>query len=182
MDAPRPYVLVAHSYGGFVAELYARTHPAQVGGLVMVDAASSDIEHAVSPAKLRVWDQIHRTTSPGLPEGVEVLDAMARLDAAPPPTQIPTVVLSADKPYPVLPPGSGDPEASVTFADWIAAQDLLAARLGAEHVTATNSGHHVYLYSPRLVIKAIREVVADVRHPATRRTCRARPWPSRGST
>jgi pimeloyl-ACP methyl ester carboxylesterase len=163
IDAPKPYVLVAHSYGGFVAELYARTHPADVGGLVMVDAASSYLEHAVTPAKLQVWDGIHRTTSPGLPEGVEVLDALARLDAAAPLTQIPTVVLSADKPYPELPPGSGDPEASVTFADWIAAQNLLADGLGAEHVSATNSGHHVYLYSPQLVITAIRQVVSEVR-------------------
>jgi pimeloyl-ACP methyl ester carboxylesterase len=43
LSAPKPYVLVAHSYGGFVAELYARTHPAGLGGLVMVDAVSSDI-------------------------------------------------------------------------------------------------------------------------------------------
>ncbi len=43
VDAPKPYVLVAHSYGGFIAELYARTHPADVGGLVMVDAVSSTI-------------------------------------------------------------------------------------------------------------------------------------------
>lgn len=44
-------------------------------------------------------------------------------------------------------------------------QWLLAARLGAEHITATNSGHNIYLYSPQLVIDAIRNVVAQVREP-----------------
>ncbi len=167
VDAPKPYVLVAHSYGGFIAELYARTHPADVGGLVMVDAVSSSIEHATTASRLQAWNQLHRTTSPGLPEGIEVLDAIAQLRASPPPVQIPTVVLSADKPYPLPPPGPGDPDASVTFADWSAGQDLLATGVGAEHITKTNSGHHVYLYSPKLVVGAIRKVVGEVRTPPT---------------
>ena len=167
VDAPKPYVLVAHSYGGFIAELYARTHPADVGGLVMVDAVSSTIEQATTASRLQAWDQLHRTTSPGLPEGIEVLDAIAQLRAAPPPVQIPTVVLSADKPYPLPPPGSGDPDASVTFADWSAGQDLFATGVGAEHITQTNSGHHVYLYSPKLVVDAIRKVIGEVRTPPT---------------
>jgi pimeloyl-ACP methyl ester carboxylesterase len=31
MREPEPYVLVAHSYGGLIAILYARTHPEAVG-------------------------------------------------------------------------------------------------------------------------------------------------------
>jgi hypothetical protein len=51
----------------------------------------------------------------------------------------------------------------VTFDDWLAAQDRLATELHARHVTRTNSGHNIYLYSPALVVDAIREVVDDVR-------------------
>jgi pimeloyl-ACP methyl ester carboxylesterase len=163
IGAPGPYVLVAHSYGGFIAELYARTYPTDAAGLVMVDAASSYIEQAATSAKLGVWDHNNRATSPAQPEGVEVLDAIARLNAAPPLRHLPAVVLSADKPYrtDLLPPGSAD--TSVTFDDWRAAQGLLATGLGARHVTATNSGHHVYLYSPQLVVDAIDEVISTVR-------------------
>jgi pimeloyl-ACP methyl ester carboxylesterase len=159
--APKPYVLVAHSYGGFIAELYARTYPDDVGGLVMVDAASSYLRPAVTPEKLTVWDRTNRMAAPGQ-EGVEVADAIAQLDAAPPLPPIPTVVLSADKPLrsDLQPP---DADSSVTFDDWVRGQDLLAAGVGAAHVAATDSGHHVYLYSPQLVNAAIREVVADVR-------------------
>ena len=53
--------------------------------------------------------------------------------------------------------------ASVTFDDWLVGQDLLSAGLDAKHVTETNIGHNIYLYSPQLVNTAIREVVADVR-------------------
>jgi pimeloyl-ACP methyl ester carboxylesterase len=157
-------VLIAHSYGGFICELYARTHPGNVGGLVMVDAGSSYIEEAVTASKLAVWDQTNRLTSPAQPEGVELLDTFAKLDAAPPLRKIPVVVLSADKPVraDLLPA----PDASVTFADWTNAQNLLASALNAEHVTATNSDHNIYLYSPQLVITAIRNVVGIVRRTA----------------
>jgi pimeloyl-ACP methyl ester carboxylesterase len=34
---PAPYVLVGHSYGGFLVRLFAREYPSQVAGLVLVD-------------------------------------------------------------------------------------------------------------------------------------------------
>jgi hypothetical protein len=91
-------------------------------------------------------------------------DAFAKINAAGPMPRVPAVVLSADKPWRVdlVPPEALQGE-QVTFADWSAAQDELAAALGAEHVTATNSGHGVYLYSPAVVVDAIRAVVDDAR-------------------
>jgi pimeloyl-ACP methyl ester carboxylesterase len=161
IDAPKPYVLVAHSYGGFIAELFARRFPEEVRGLVMVDAGSSYIARAVSAEKLGVWDQTNRIAAPGQ-ESVEIADAITKLDAAPALQRMPAIVLSADKPLsPDLQPPDAD--ASVTFDDWLVGQRLLAAGLAADHVTRTNSGHNIYLYSPRLVNKAIRQVVADVR-------------------
>jgi pimeloyl-ACP methyl ester carboxylesterase len=156
-------VLVPHSYGGFVAELYARTYPAQVAGLVMVDAASSRLRHTLSPEKLAVWDQTNRQTSAQVREGVQVLDALDRLDAAPPMPELSAVVLAADKPYrtDLIPPELVDK--SLGFADWKAAQDLLAPYLRARYIADTNSGHHVYLYSPQQVVDAVRDVVDTVR-------------------
>ena len=37
-----PYVLVGHSYGGLLARLFARAHPDQTGGVVLVDSAGRD--------------------------------------------------------------------------------------------------------------------------------------------
>jgi len=34
---PGPYILVAHSYGGFIVRCFARNHPNQAAGLVLVD-------------------------------------------------------------------------------------------------------------------------------------------------
>ena len=47
-----PVVLAAHSYSGLVATLYARTHPDDVAGLVMVDTVSEVLEQLVTPGAL----------------------------------------------------------------------------------------------------------------------------------
>jgi pimeloyl-ACP methyl ester carboxylesterase len=39
---PGPYVLVGHSFGGLVVQLYARAYPDEVVGLVLVDAAHEE--------------------------------------------------------------------------------------------------------------------------------------------
>ncbi len=38
-----PYILVAHSYGGLVARLYAHTYPNEVVGMVLVDTPADDL-------------------------------------------------------------------------------------------------------------------------------------------
>ena len=43
-----PYVLVGHSFGGLVVQLYASTYPADVEGMVLVDSSHSDRIHRVS--------------------------------------------------------------------------------------------------------------------------------------
>jgi pimeloyl-ACP methyl ester carboxylesterase len=41
-EAPAPYVLVGHSYGGLIVRAYAYTYPEDVAALVLVDAAHED--------------------------------------------------------------------------------------------------------------------------------------------
>jgi pimeloyl-ACP methyl ester carboxylesterase len=58
-----PYVLVGHSYGGFLARLFARAHPEQVAGVEFVDASGYDATRrqlaiwprSQAPARRRDW-------------------------------------------------------------------------------------------------------------------------------
>jgi pimeloyl-ACP methyl ester carboxylesterase len=164
LGEPAPYVLVAHSYSGVVATLYARSYPESVAGLVMVDAVSHLIEDVIGPARLANWDTSNAATSPQVQEGVRLVDAFAQINAAPPLPTMPAAVLSADKPWRTdLLPAEATQGERVTFADWLAGQQRLAAALDVEPVTATDSGHDVYLYRPALVVDAIRDIVDDVR-------------------
>lgn len=159
-----PVVLVAHSYAGVIATLEARTHPEAVAGLVLVDAVSDHIEDVLGPAKLANWDASNAATSPQVREGVRLIDAFDRITAAPPMPSVPAAVLSADKPWRTdLLPEEATRGEQVTFADWLAGQRRLAAALGVEAVTTTDSGHDIYLYSPALVVDAISEVVDELR-------------------
>jgi pimeloyl-ACP methyl ester carboxylesterase len=164
LGEPPPYVLVAHSYGGLIASLFAQTDPQTVGGLVMVDAGSALIADVTSGRRLVNWDASNAMTSPVQREGVKLVDAFEKIDAAPPLPPLPAVVLSADKPFRTdLLPAEVAAIETVTFPQWLAAQDLLAEQLGAQHITATGSGHAIYLYNPVLVTDQIRRIVDDVR-------------------
>ncbi|MEG3193854.1 alpha/beta fold hydrolase, partial [Lysobacter sp. D1-1-M9] len=41
-DLPPPYVLVGHSLGGLIVNLFARSYPAEVAGVVLLEATSPD--------------------------------------------------------------------------------------------------------------------------------------------
>jgi pimeloyl-ACP methyl ester carboxylesterase len=164
-----PYVLAPHSYGGLIATLFVRTWPDDVAGLVMVDAATPLMREVASPEALKTWDEFNRRSVPEAPEAIMLLDAFAKVDAAAPLRELPAVVLSSDKPW--MPPSDEPPDdaaGGVTFADWLASEQLLASSLGAKLIAETNSGHSIYAYEPELVIDAIREVVDAVRNGETK--------------
>jgi pimeloyl-ACP methyl ester carboxylesterase len=168
---PGPYVLVAHSYGGVIATLFARTWPADVAGLVMVDTVTELMRQIASPEAVAKWDEFNRRSVPQAPEAVMLTDAFAKIGATSQLRELPAVVLSADKPW--RPPSAAkesESAAGVTFADWEASGNLLATALNAKHVTKTRSGHNIHAYSPQLVIDAVREVVDAVRAGKTRTT------------
>lgn len=158
------YVLVAHSYSGTIATLYARSHPDDIGGFVLVDAVTEQIVSVIGPAKLANWNATNAMTTPQVREGVQLIDAFNRINAAPPMPSVPTIVMSADKPWRTdLLPVEATHGEQVVFADWLAVQRLSATALDAKDITATHSGHDIYLYQPALVVDAINEVVDEVR-------------------
>jgi pimeloyl-ACP methyl ester carboxylesterase len=52
---PSPYILVGHSFGGLLMRLFAHRYPAEVGGLLLVDAMNEDqfdvISSVLPPAR-----------------------------------------------------------------------------------------------------------------------------------
>jgi len=174
-EEPGPYVLVGHSYGGPIIRLYASAHPADVAGLVLVDALSEDLPNGLTPTQQALFEEIN---TPPPDTDAEVLDLQGtfqQLGESPPVPQVPTIVLTADQPQLTaellasgeLPAGVDQEFADALWAAQLAAQDELAKMFpGAEHITNTNSTHYIHTEQPQLVIDSIRQVVDGARDGA----------------
>jgi pimeloyl-ACP methyl ester carboxylesterase len=164
-------VLAGHSYGGDIIRLYASAHPAEVGGLVLVDALSEDLPDGLTPKQEAVHEEMLNAAPPGSHrEDLDTSATFKQLRESPPAPQVPTVVLTADRPpFPLtkealakeqLPAGVDQQFIKALWASQLAAQEKLAKKFpGAEHITETNSSHYIQVYNPRLVSDSIRRVV-----------------------
>jgi pimeloyl-ACP methyl ester carboxylesterase len=174
---PGPYVLVGHSFGGDIVRLYASAHPAEVGGLVLVDALSEDLPNGLSPKQEALFEEINAAPPGSRREELDLPATFRQLRGSPPAPTVPTVVLTADRSQlPLtkeelakeqLPAGVDEEFANDLWASQLAAQDKLAEKFpGAEHITNTNSTHYIQSYNPQLVSDSIRQVVDATRDDA----------------
>lgn len=142
-----PYVLVGHSLGGLYVQAFARAHPAEVAGVVLVDAASPE-----APPQLTT----RATLEPGTAEYLEeagAADSARQTLAAGPFPDVPLAVLAATDHGPY-------------FAAWEPTlmrlqQDLAALSPRGTLTVVWGSGHDVQLDRPQAVIEAIRAVAAE---------------------
>ena len=159
-----PYVLVGHSLGGLHAQLFARRHPQEVAGLVLVESLHADDREQVKGHAKRLSGVLARQlhVSPeelrsNIEEETAQVDASAaELDTAGPFPAAPLAAITGGKPPPA----------------WLVPQPVLRrkrahqkalARLSPRgvHVVADRSGHFPQLTQPRLVLDAIASVVAQ---------------------
>jgi pimeloyl-ACP methyl ester carboxylesterase len=148
-NVPGPYVMAGESWGGGFARLYAYTYPAEVAGLVLIDAVNEnelDNNELVSatPAFAAARTQLHMYTPKGIQGTLGTL---------------PVAVLSENTRLPAC----GD----CMEPAWSGYQAQLAsASSNTVHVVGLRSGHVMSFDQPALVVEAVREVVAAVRTPS----------------
>jgi pimeloyl-ACP methyl ester carboxylesterase len=155
-----PIVVVGASWGGMIAQLYAREHPHDVRGIVLVDSASVFLTQTFTPTQWTNWINViadAHTKSPDA-ESPNYDASVAEFTASAAMPDIPATVLSSDHPWDLaVTPGQS------TWPAWLAAQASLAQSLHATHVSKTDSGHGIAVEQPALVASAIREVVTRSR-------------------
>jgi pimeloyl-ACP methyl ester carboxylesterase len=139
-----PIVLVGHSLGGAVEQLFADRHPDRVTGLVFVDPVIAGTATAFG----RMWED--GTSTLDMRRSKEELEAIGSFGS------VPTIVLTqAFK-------GPGDSVAPPDFRRlWTREHERLSARSSdGIHLIAFDSGHMIQDDAPELVLAAIEEVLA----------------------
>jgi pimeloyl-ACP methyl ester carboxylesterase len=156
-----PYILVGHSLGGMYMELYSRTYPQEIAGLVLVDPRRADFTAKCKAAQkadncdLPAW-LLHLLPEATVAEyrGAEATAAlMANAGSLP---EVPTVVLTA---YNGTTSFSTEQKAL-----WLASHDELTHEAPhIEHIVLKESGHFIQHDHPQIVIDAIRSVIRQSR-------------------
>jgi pimeloyl-ACP methyl ester carboxylesterase len=179
-DVPGPYVLVAHSLGGTIAQVFAGEHPDEIKGIVFVDAVSPEFRAQMTPAEWEAWKRASVRLAEALAAAYpdlerqnfdETHDQTAAAAALRP---MPVVVLtSGEKWVDVvlkliqagdLPPDTLPNLGAVMDRASAAAQNELAALVpGTVHITDAHSGHNIMIDNAPIVIQVIRMVVDAVR-------------------
>lgn len=160
-----PFILVGHSYGGFLIRSYAARHPGQVAGMVFVDPSDEHQNQELRKLDPAGVDSDTRLLAQFMPPKLQpelgqvqaILDS-GKLDLVGPLPDVPVAVLTSvqrrAKPELFL----ETPAAVEVWRD-LHARFFRTFTSGA-HVVAPHSGHNIHQEEPQLVIDAVEQVIA----------------------
>ena len=183
LDAPPPYVLVGHSWGGPIIHTFAGMFPREVVGLVYIDPTDfmqteADMQAVFSAAGVKngheAMDNLTRQLLTGVPPGLVAenqeiqrasREGFAALREVADPPDVPMAVLLAAKAEPLPPqvtfPGDLTRYFQATLDQRIAHFSSLVRRSTNAHLlVTTNSGHFVHIAERELVAAEIRGVLS----------------------
>lgn len=151
-------IIVGHSYGGLLAQIYAHEYVTTVLGLVLVDPNTVGFVDAVGGASSPLLAVPFDTTRPLSKlemAGKRQVDAFPQTVAvarrSPPSTSLPIVVITAGNPF--------WPTEAANRA-WRAAHEALARGNRGRLVIATGAGHQIPATRPDLIIAAVEQVLS----------------------
>lgn len=162
-NLPPPYILVGHSLGGGYMELYAKTYPDQVTGVVLVDPNSSkyperckqaQLDFCDPPSSMPAWAELF------FPEAVSgeiraFSTTHAQINAIEDFAEVPLVVISAP-----------EIKKDMAYKERVAAElyltmqkELAELSPNSIHVICDDCSHNIHQENPDLVIEAIDWVI-----------------------
>jgi pimeloyl-ACP methyl ester carboxylesterase len=153
-----PYLLVGHSLGGLAVNLFARTFPAEVSGVVLLDATAPEDVDVMARHRSGFQRFAQRTLDAlfgkdELGETEHVARTVDLIQRAGPFPDVPLAVVTGGRPA----------MAWATPAQALAARAEHQRRLAAlspqgKQIIASRSGHFPQLTEPEVVVEAVRFV------------------------
>jgi pimeloyl-ACP methyl ester carboxylesterase len=160
-----PFVLVGHSYGGFLIRSFAARHPEQVAGMVFVDPSDEGFNLALRKLDAAAVDKDTELTEQFMPPKfhAELRSVQAVLDSGKLPfagalPDVPVAVLTSvqkrEQPQLFL-------ETPAAVQVWRQLHERFFRNFSnGSHVVTAESGHNIHQEQPQLVINAVEGVIA----------------------
>jgi pimeloyl-ACP methyl ester carboxylesterase len=171
-----PYILVGHSLGGMLVQVFAHAYPKEVAGLVLVDPESGRLLerlHAhMTPEDWAARQKALDEALPKMPPPVQAeMNALLKSshadEAVLPLPDVPVILLTGTKKNPEFPGNPLEQDLKLELH-----KELLAKIHNGKHVLAPNSRHYIQNDQPQLVIDAVHDIV-------NQRTSQAGPVPAK---
>ena len=170
---PDPYVIVGHSDGGMVAQLFAAAHPDQIAGIVLVDSAHEDQDlRAAELARSQLPPEDAEALIAGMTATLPRLvdreqhdyalsrDQLRASRTTAPLPAVPMTVLVHGLPLETVPPQLAELYEPI----WQEMQRQVAALVpGASYQVVADTTHDIHGDRPDVVANAIIEIVAAAR-------------------
>jgi pimeloyl-ACP methyl ester carboxylesterase len=160
-----PFILVAHSLGGFFANLYARVYPSEVAGVVFVDAPHplevaeqksfrppfvlNMLFNGLKSAE-KLFDKFRYSEDESIDETINQINSAAHFP------NVPVAVVSGAKKMPFVPV-----KAFEVHQEYKA--KLLGLSSKSSQYLCRESGHFPQITEPQKVIAAIRKTVEEAK-------------------
>jgi pimeloyl-ACP methyl ester carboxylesterase len=167
---PGPYIMVGASTGGLIVRQYASLYPAEVSGLVLVDAISEAMEGLMRPRQFARYNRYY-LQSPSSDAvqytDLEAIDFYRSFAEMKPrrrlPRRLPMLVISANYGF-GTPTGVWRQFSAFVNRTWKRSQLYLASlHPRTKRVVAFGSGHQIHVNRPGLVARYVLRLVARAR-------------------
>jgi pimeloyl-ACP methyl ester carboxylesterase len=154
-----PYILVGHSLGGPFIRVFAGQYPGEVAGLVLVDPTQEEFIN---------WNGVRDTNRPPRrdEEWKEIQASLVEAHETRVPDGIPVVLITAMGPrvFPSFVTDKQKEELKALRPMWLRFHEEWLKKLpSAQHIITQNSGHVVPFEEPELIVRAIQQMVEQVR-------------------
>lgn len=174
LDVPPPYVLLGHSYGGFIARTYVARHPGEVAGLVFLDQPHEDWFGYIrrtwpreeAEEYFKFWSPANKEHSGAALEEILSYEANSRaiLGQALPP-DVPVLMFTTSNPGHFRRSAGKDED----LKKWVEMQtSLLTGVRDYRHLVDTNLTHWPHWDKPEWVASEIQAFIEKIRRASAR--------------
>lgn len=162
-EVKEPYILVANSYGAFIAKLFANTYPSEVSGIVFVDGTHEKLieflSNDLSPDQLNIFKKMAASNPDGNYEEVSI--SAEQIKEAGKKDELrnkPIIVLTSD--IEITAKQFANTPLSPALSQWLNwQQDLAALSDKSKQYIIKGSGHIIHFDRPQVVINAIKKMI-----------------------